>query len=59
MSALINSYTPEQINDAKIILEAYAKIPEEKKPIFAAMMNAFISGMETQERLSGGEKITA
>ena len=56
MSANINGYTQEQIDDAKKVLEAYSKLPEEKKPIFAAMMNAFISGMEAQEQLSGDKK---
>lgn len=46
-------YTEEQIEDARKILDVYARMPEEKKPIFTAMMSAFISGMEAQERLSG------
>lgn len=47
-------YTEEQIEDARKILDVYARMPEEKKPIFTAMMSAFISGMETQERLNSG-----
>lgn len=47
-------YTEEQIKDARKILDVYARMPEEKKPIFTAMMSAFISGMEAQERLNSG-----
>ena len=50
-------YTENQIRDARQVLDVYARMPEEKKPIFTAMMSAFISGMEAQERLNnaGGE----
>jgi hypothetical protein len=45
-------YTPEQIADAKKLLDVYNGVPEEKRPILAAMMDAFISGMNAQERLT-------
>lgn len=45
-------YTQEQIADAKKLLEVYNSVPEEKRPILAAMMDAFISGMSAQERLT-------
>lgn len=47
------NYSPEQISDAEKILEVYAKLPEDKKPILLVIMNALISGMEIQEALAG------
>ncbi len=46
------NYKLEQIKDAEQILDIYMKLSEDKRTILTAMLNAFISGMETQERLS-------
>jgi len=46
-----NGYTPEQLTDAEKILDAYNRVPAEKKGVLVAMFGAFVSGMETQERL--------
>lgn len=45
-------YTPQQIEDAKKILDAFDSVPADKQPILAAMMDAFITGMDAQERLN-------
>ena len=47
------NYSPEQISDAEKILEVYAKLPDNKKPVLMVIMNALISGMEIQEALAG------
>lgn len=49
---IIEEATPEQIADAKKILDACARVPVDKKPVIFAILNAFISGMESQERLN-------
>lgn len=48
-----DGYTEDQINDARKILDVYERVPDEKKPVFMAMMNGFMNGMEMQERISG------
>lgn len=45
-------YITHQIEDARKILNAYISLPQNKRPILVVMMEAFINGMETQERLS-------
>ena len=49
-------YTPEQLTDAEKILKAYDKVPADKKSVFVAMFGAFVSGMETQERLEAASQ---
>lgn len=51
------SYSPEQISDAEKILEVYAKLPDNKKPVLMVIINAFISGMEIQEMLAGKQTV--
>lgn len=46
------NYSPEQISDAEKILEVYAKLPDNKKPVLMVIINALISGMEIQETLA-------
>ncbi|MEZ3504477.1 MAG: hypothetical protein K1W25_13665 [Lachnospiraceae bacterium] len=58
MNAVKNeNYSPEQISDAEKILEVYAKLPDNKKPMLMVIMNALISGMEIQEMLAGKQTI--
>lgn len=58
MNAVKNeNYSPEQISDAEKILEVYAKLPDNKKPMLMVIMNALISGMEIQEILAGKQTI--
>lgn len=51
------NYSPEQISDAEKILEVYAKLPDNKKPVLMVIINALISGMEIQETLAGKQTI--
>jgi len=51
------NYSPEQISDAEKILEVYAKLPDNKKPMLMIIMNALISGMEIQELLAGKQTV--
>ena len=51
------SYSPEQISDAEKILEVYAKLPDNKKPVLMVIINALISGMEIQETLAGKQTV--
>lgn len=37
------NYSPEQISDAEKILEVYAKLPDNKKPVLMVIINALIS----------------
>ncbi len=46
------NYSPEQISDAEKILEVYAKLPDNKRPMLMIIINALISGMEIQELIS-------
>ena len=58
MSAIKNeNYSPEQISDAEKILEVYAKLPDNKKPVLMVIINALISGMEIQEMLAGKQSV--
>lgn len=58
MNAVKNeNYSPEQISDAEKILEVYAKLPNNKKPMLMVIINALISGMEIQEMLAGKQTI--
>ncbi|WP_289298931.1 hypothetical protein [Xylanibacter caecicola] len=58
MNAVKNeNYSPEQISDAEKILEVYAKLPDNKKPMLMVIINALISGMEIQELLAGKQRI--
>ena len=58
MNAVKNeNYSPEQISDAEKILEVYAKLPDNKKPMLMVIMNALISGMEIQGMLAGKQTI--
>lgn len=58
MNAVKNeNYSPEQISDAEKILEVYAKLPDNKKPMLMVIINALISGMEIQEMLAGKQTI--
>lgn len=51
------SCSPESIDDAREILEAYKKLPDDKKPVLMVIINALISGMEIQETLAGKQTI--
>ena len=51
------SYSPEQISDAEKILEVYAKLQDNKKPVLMVIINALISGMEIQETLAGKQTV--
>lgn len=51
------NYSPEQISDAEKILEVYAKLPDNKKPVLMVIINAVISGMEIQETLAGKQTV--
>ena len=51
------NYSPEQISDAEKILEVYAKLPDNKKPVLMVIINALISGMEIQETLAGKQTV--
>lgn len=51
------NYSPEQISDAEKILEVYAKLPDNKKPVLMVIINALISGMEIQEMLAGKQTV--
>ena len=58
MNAVKNeNYSPEQISDAEKVLEVYAKLPDNKKPMLMVIMNALISGMEIQEMLAGKQTV--
>lgn len=58
MNAVKNeNYSPEQISDAEKILEVYAKLPDNKKPVLMVIINALISGMEIQETLAGKQTV--
>lgn len=58
MNAVKNeNYSPEQISDAEKILEVYAKLPNNKKPMLMVIINALISGMEIQEMLAGKQTV--
>lgn len=58
MNAVKNeNYSPEQISDAEKILEVYAKLPDNKKPVLMVIINALISGMEIQEMLAGKQTV--
>lgn len=46
--------TEKELSDAKEIIAIYHKTPEEKRPLLTAMANAFLAGMEAQERLMEG-----
>lgn len=41
-------YSPELISDAEKILEVYAKLPDNKKPMLMVIMNALI-GLITKD----------
>ena len=45
-------YSAEQVSDTEKLLGIYKKVPEEKRPLLVAVMDAFASGMQTQERLA-------
>lgn len=51
------NYSPEQISDAEKILEVYAKLPDNKKPVLMVIINALISGMEIHETLAGKQTV--
>ena len=51
------NYSQEQINDAEKILEVYAKLPDNKKPMLMVIINALISGMEIQELLARNQTV--
>ena len=46
--------TEKELLDAQEIIEIYKKTPEKKRPLLTAMANAFLAGMEVQERLTEG-----
>ncbi len=56
MSTSTRAYDPEQIADARKLLDAYANVPTQQRPIFTAMITAFISGMDTQKALADEAK---
>lgn len=56
-TAETKNYSPDPIDDAREILEAYKKLPDDKKPVLMVIINALISGMEIQETLAGRQTI--
>ena len=46
-------YSAEQVSDTEKLLDIYKKVPDEKRPLLLAVMDAFANGMQTQERLGG------
>ena len=44
-------YTADQLNDAERFMKIMASIPENKRPIFRMVVNAFISGLEARKEL--------
>lgn len=49
-------YTPEQINDAKKLLDIIDSVPPERRSFVISMASAFMDGMETQRILSEEQK---
>lgn len=50
------AYTPEQINDAKKLLDIIDSVPPERRSFVISMASAFMDGMETQRILSEAQK---
>ncbi len=45
-------YTPEQIGDARKLIEILMGVPEEKKVLFTAVVTAYMDGVETGTRIA-------
>lgn len=50
------NYTPEQMADAKRLVEILANIPQERRSMVTMMASAFIAGIETQTQIATAEK---
>lgn len=48
----VEGYTPEQISDAKRLIEILVGVPEDKRAIFTAITTAYIDGVETGVRIA-------
>ena len=48
----VEGYTPEQLNDAKRLIEILVGVPEDKRAIFTAITIAYIDGVETGARIA-------
>ena len=48
----VEGYTPEQLNDAKRLIEILVGVPEDKLAIFTAITTAYIDGVETGARIA-------
>lgn len=48
----VDGYTPEQLNDAKRLIEILVGVPEDKRAIFTAITTAYIDGVETGARIA-------
>lgn len=45
-------YTPEQIGDARKLIEILMRVPEEKKMLFTAVVTAYMDGVEAGTRIT-------
>ena len=56
MTDLRDTPTMQELCDTENLTQKLANLPEDKKTIITVMMNAFISGMDTQSRLTEDSK---
>lgn len=55
----LKSYTSEQVNSARRIIDILMSVPEDKRPIVTAVTTAYIDGVEAGTRIiqeAGGAK---
>lgn len=52
INAQEKQYTPEQLANAEQLVKTLAQLPEDRQSAVTMMANAFIAGMEAQERLA-------
>ena len=55
----LKSYTSEQVNSARRIIDILMSVPEDKRPIVTAVTTAYIDGVEAGTRITqeaGGAK---
>ena len=50
-----NFYTQKQMEDAKALAKALVSVPDEKRPMFALMVEAMLIGARSEERRVGKE----
>lgn len=49
-------YSPEQMADAVTMFDMLKSVPAERRFLLSLMMNAFVSGMEAQEKMNAQNK---